>query len=299
MAQLPSEPVGISPRVDCVFRALMGDAEHVERLVHFLNAVVQRPSPIVEVTIRNPIQPSDFVDDGHIVVDVIAKDAAGEVFQVDMQSWNHAALKERMLYTWATLYKAQLEKGDEYNELRPVVCVWVLDENAFRNAEGFHHRFRVRDDAGTLELSSQFEVHVLELERWRNHPDSATAAALLGWMRFFTEAQGWRVVPPEIDNPILESAMAVLTDFQTNAARNDLYRSRLDFLRVQKTMVSSLEEALADKARTAADLERALTEKEQAVARAEQAVAEKEQAVAREERLKARLRALGVDPDGG
>jgi hypothetical protein len=47
-------------------------------------------------------------------------------------------------------------------------------------------------------------------------------------MRFFTEAETWPEVPQEIDTPVLESAMAVLTDFQTNAARNDLYRSRLD-----------------------------------------------------------------------
>ena len=59
--------------------------------------------------LRNPIQPSEFVDDGQIVVDVIVTDASGEVFQVEMQSWNHAALGERMLYAWATL---QVE-GDE------------------------------------------------------------------------------------------------------------------------------------------------------------------------------------------
>ena len=118
MPVLPKEPVGISPRVDCVFRALLADPDHVDRLVDFLNAVLQRSSAIVSVQLRNPIQPSEFIDDGQIVVDVIATDAAGEVFQVEMQSWNHAALKERMLYAWATLYKAQLEKGDKYTELR-------------------------------------------------------------------------------------------------------------------------------------------------------------------------------------
>ena len=95
--------------------------------------------------LRNPVQLSEFIDDGQIVVDVIATDASGEVFQVEMQSWNHAAQKE--------LYKAQLEKGDKYTELRPVVSIWLMDENTFRGAIGFHHRFRVRDDAGVLELS--------------------------------------------------------------------------------------------------------------------------------------------------
>ncbi len=250
----------------------------------FLNAVLQRVSPIVVVQLRNPIQPSEFVDDGQIVVDVIATDASGEVFQVEMQSWNHAALKERMLYAWATLYKAQLEKGDQYTDLRPVVSIWLMDENTFRGATGFHHRFRARDDDGILELSSHLELHVLELDRWRTQPDPATPAALLGWMRFFTEAETWREVPREIDTPVLESAMSVLSDFQTNAARNDLYRSRLDYLRVQNTMAGSLAQALADK--------------EQALADKEQALADKEQALAREAQLRERLRAAGIDPDG-
>ena len=100
---------------------------------------------IVSVQHRNPIQLSEFIDDGQIVVDVIATDAAGQVFQVEMQSWNHAALRD--------LYKAQLGKGDKYTELRPVVSIWLMDENTFRGATGFHHRFRVRDDAGVLGLS--------------------------------------------------------------------------------------------------------------------------------------------------
>ena len=168
--------------------------------------------------LRNPIQPAEFIDDGQIIVDVIATDASGEVFQVEMHSWNHAALKERILYAWATLYKAQLEKGDKYTELRPVVSIWLMDENT------------------------------------------------------------WREVPREIDTPVLESAMSVLTDFQTNAARNDLYRSRLDYLRVQNTMADELAQALADKA---------------------QAFADREQALAREIRLRERMFAAGIDPDDG
>ena len=70
--------------------------------------------------------------------------------------------------------------------------------------------------------------------------------------------------------------MSVLTDFQTNAARNDLYRSRLDYLRVQNTMADELAQALAD---------------------TERALADTEQALARVAQLRDRLRAAGIDPD--
>lgn len=119
------------------------------------------------------------------------------------------ALRERVLYAWATLYEAQLEKGDEYTELRPVVSIWLMDEHTFRGAAASHHRFRVRDDDGVLQQRSQLELHVRELDRWREHPDLATPPGLLGWMGFFTEAESWRDVPRDIDTPVLESAMSV------------------------------------------------------------------------------------------
>lgn len=258
MALLPPEPVGISPRVDCVFRRLLADAAHTERLVHFLNAVLQRSPPVVAVALRTPVQLVERVEEGQVTVDVVATDASGELFQVEMQTWNHGALKERMLYAWAALYKSQLDRGDKYPELRPVVAIWLVDQNVFRAAQSFRHRFRVRNDDGSIELSTHLELHVLELDRWRAHPDPSIPAALLGWMRFFTEAESWTEVPEEIENPVLESAMAVLTDFQTNAALNDLYRARLDFIRTQNTMQADRDDAIAraERAEAAAAEER-------------------------------------------
>jgi predicted transposase/invertase (TIGR01784 family) len=277
------EPTGISPRVDCVFRALLADPDHTDRLIAFLNAVLQRASPLVAVELRNPIQPSEFIEDGHIVVDVLARDASGETFQVEMQSWNQAALKERMLYGWAALYRAQSERGRSYTLLRPVVSIWILDQNTLSDAARFHHRFTLRDPVADIDLTNHLEIHVIELARWREHPDPATPLDLVGWMRFFAEAETWPDVPDEIDTPALESAMTVLTEFQVNAARNDLYRSRLDALSVQATQEAAMAEALAAK--------------EQALAAKEEERAAKEEALGRVERLRERLRAAGIDPD--
>lgn len=259
-----------------MFRALLADPDHTDRLIAFLNAVLQRPSPLVAVELRNPVQPSEFIEDGHIVVDVLARDASGETFQVEMQSWNQAALKERMLYGWAALYRAQSERGRSYTLLRPVVSIWILDQNTLRDSPRFHHRFTLRDPVAGIELTNHLEIHVIELSRWREYPDPATPLDLVGWMRFFAEAETWPDVPPEIDTPALESAMSVLTEFQINTARNDLYRSRLDALAVHATQEAAMADAIAGR---------------------EQERAAKEAALARVEGLRTRLRAAGIDPD--
>lgn len=116
-------------------------------------------------------------------------------------------------------------------------------------------------------------------------------------MRFFAEAETWPDVPAEIDTPALESAMAVLTEFQINTARNDLYRSRLDALSVQATQEAAMAEALAAKEDALAAKEDALAAKEDALAAKEAERAAKEEALARVERMRERLRAAGMDPD--
>lgn len=286
--QPPREPVGISPRVDCVFKAIMGDPSHAHLLMDFLNAVIAPEVPITAVEIQNPVHLPDFVGDDFTAVDVQATDASGRTFQVEMQSRNESALKERALYTWADIYEGQLESGQGYNELKPVIAIWLLDENTLRNAPHFHHRFLVCDPVRQVVLTRHLEIHTLELEKWRANPTSPSAG-ITAWMSFFAEAETWSDLPQALRSPTLEEAMAVLQEFNTNAKWNAVYRSRRDGLRRQQTYESVLAKALEDAERERAEKERERAEKEHALA-------EKEQALQELERLRVALKRAGVDP---
>jgi predicted transposase/invertase (TIGR01784 family) len=71
----------IDPKIDCVFKALLGAEENLPLLVHFLNAVLgaDLPQPIVQVEILNPFNEREFLDDKLSVVDIKARDAAGRL----------------------------------------------------------------------------------------------------------------------------------------------------------------------------------------------------------------------------
>ena len=74
----------INPQVDCVFKALLGADENKALLIHFLNAVLT-PTPgeqIVEVTLLNPYNEKEFTTDKLTIVDVMAEDQNGHVYQV-------------------------------------------------------------------------------------------------------------------------------------------------------------------------------------------------------------------------
>ena len=78
----------IDPKIDCVFKALLGSVENRNLLIHFLNAVLvdDLTSPITEAEILNPYNDKEFLDDKLSVVDVKAKDSEGRLYQIEIQS---------------------------------------------------------------------------------------------------------------------------------------------------------------------------------------------------------------------
>ena len=69
----------IDPKVDCVFKALLGAESNRDLLIHFLNAVLgaDLPRPIVAVEIQNPYNEKEFLDGKLTVVGLKRKSSGG------------------------------------------------------------------------------------------------------------------------------------------------------------------------------------------------------------------------------
>ena len=91
----------IDPKIDCVFKALLGSEKNRNLLVHFLNAILTSDltAPITEAEILNPYNDKEFLDDKLSVVDVKAMDSEGRFFQIEILLLTHRYLPERMVYT--------------------------------------------------------------------------------------------------------------------------------------------------------------------------------------------------------
>ena len=89
----------IDPKIDCVFKALLGSEENRNLLVHFINAVLadDLPAPVVDVEILNPYNEREFLDDKLSIVDVKARDTEGRLFQVEIQMVQYGHLPARIL----------------------------------------------------------------------------------------------------------------------------------------------------------------------------------------------------------
>ncbi|MBF0349508.1 MAG: Rpn family recombination-promoting nuclease/putative transposase [SAR324 cluster bacterium] len=319
----------INPLIDCVFKAILGDPDHKEVLQHFLNSILKPVIPITYVEIQNPYNAKEFVADKLTIVDVKARDEHGRLYQIEVQLTLDRCLGERMMYNWSVLYKKQIEEGDDYSALHPVIAIWLLDGTMFPESPVVHHHFQVYDSNHEVSLTDQCSIHVLELPKWKK-PENHQLNPEDSWLYFFEEAKHWQELPEEL-KPIesLREAMNVLKRFSEKDADYWLYEARLEGMRLQrfreKEMLrieqekskieqekfqveqekSKIEQEKfqveQEKAKIEQDLKQALllVEKTQRLAEQDKQKTEQELLLTRqrEEKLVEQLKQAGLDPD--
>jgi predicted transposase/invertase (TIGR01784 family) len=275
----------IDPKIDCVFKALLGAEPNRRLLVHFLNAVLgtDLATPVVEVEILNPYNEREFLDDKLSIVDVKTRDALGRVFQVEIQLLVVQDLLARILYGWADLYSGQIKEGQGYGELKPTYSIWLLGETLVREVPGYAHRFRMRDEQGRA-LIDHGGIYLLELCKFaRAHAHAHAedvANELERWLRFFTEAERLDAdaLPDWMQTEEMQQAMSTLKAFTEKERAYHAYQARQNFLRQERSTQRRMAELTAAEEHARTQLERAHMEAEQAQMEAEQARMEAEQA---------------------
>lgn len=272
----------IDPKVDCVFKAILGSIENSNLLINFLNAILsgELTSPIASVDILNPYNDKEFLDDKLSIVDVKAKDENGRLYQIEVQLLNHKNLPERMIYTWADIYSEQLKNSDKYLKLKPTYSIWLLAENVLKKDKTYLHDYKMRDKQGKT-LAIHGGIWLIELKKF------ATKQVINNqqrWLKFFQEAKSFDEtnLPSWMHTKEMEQAMTTLQRFSEKEADYHAYQARQNFLRVQNSFLEDRDEALERE-------EIAVQEKNKAVQAKEEAVQAKEEALKEVEHLKALL----------
>ena len=182
-------PLGIDPTVDYAFKRLFADPANTDLLLHLLRAVLPLSPPLVDVVILNPFNEKEFADDKLSVLDLKARSASGEWYNVEIQSKAHWSLRPRLAYYGASLYVDQLAAGDDYAALAPAITICFLKEILFREASAPHLQFTLYDGQHQVELTDRLQVHTIELPKYNFEGVSpASAAGLAQWAFFFSRA---------------------------------------------------------------------------------------------------------------
>ena len=118
---------------DIAFRKIFGNDSKKKSLISFLNAVIDLPKneQIIDVEITNPYQLGKLSGGKSIPInfgiDVKAKDEKGNIFIVEMQVAEFDFFHKRILYYTSQSYVSQIDKGVQYDKLRPVYFIGILE----------------------------------------------------------------------------------------------------------------------------------------------------------------------------
>ncbi len=255
----------IIPTIDCVFKALLGSVENKNLLINFLNAVLAPRDRIVDVNILNPYNEKEFIGDKLTVIDIKAVDDNNRTFQVEVQTSNHPGLVNRMLYNWSSMYKSQLKEGKKFDKLQPVISIWVLIEDLYKQIAEHHLFFGIYDLKRRIQLTDHFSIHILQLNQWSKSQAENDEERWLYFLKHGKDLDDHNL-PEFLKTKEMEQAMSTLRTFSEKERAYDLYQSRLNAVRLEQTWLSNIEEAKAEAEKAKTSLEKAKTtlEKERA-----------------------------------
>jgi predicted transposase/invertase (TIGR01784 family) len=191
---------------DVAFRKIFGNENRKEVLISFLNAVLllKNNNRIVYVDILTPYQLPALKGGKVTIVDLKAKDQNNKIYIVEMQVAEVDGFDKRVLYYASKSYSAQIERGDEYEQLNPTYFIGILDFEATQNPT-YINRHKIVDIQTNENFISGIEFNFIELPKF-NKKEQELETVIDQWVYFIKNAENLDVIPDNIKDQGLKFA---------------------------------------------------------------------------------------------
>jgi predicted transposase/invertase (TIGR01784 family) len=212
----------INPKTDFAFKKIFGSEQSQEILVSFLNGILYGGDPVVEsVDILNPYQAPKIRGMKDIFLDVKATISGGQTVIIEMQVLNVEGFEQRVLYNAAKAYSTQLNVGDDYTLLNPVIALTITDFEMFQDLDAVISRFVLKEKQQLTEHAIEgLELVFVELPKFHqalNQVDGLTEQ----WIYFLQNARQLESVPASMQTvPAIQQAFTVAN--QANLSPEEL-----------------------------------------------------------------------------
>ena len=205
---------------DCFIRYFFTDKGGEKVLLDFINAVMISADmkTFKAVEILNPFNLKKNYSDKETIVDVKCITKNGTVVIIEVQLSVNSRFPERILYYWSSNYSKLLKKGEEYEDLTPVISINLLNFNLNKKSSNVHSCYMIYDTKNARLLTDHLQIHIIELKKFK-FKGNDLKKDLNYWLGFFTnkdmEAYMSEIVK---EKPIMEEA---------HKRYNNFIRSRL------------------------------------------------------------------------
>ena len=212
----------INPKTDFAFKKIFGSEQSQDILVSFLNGILYGGEDVVQsVNILNPYQAPRIRGMKDTFLDVKATLSGGQTVIIEMQVLNVEGFEQRVLYNAAKAFSTQLDIGEDYTLLNPVIALTITDFEMFQDLDAVISRFVLREKHDLTDYAIDgLELVFVELPKFHqalNQVEGLTEQ----WIYFLQNARQLESVPASMKNvSAIQRAFTVAN--QSNLSREEL-----------------------------------------------------------------------------
>ena len=174
----------LSPKNDWIFKLLFGDERNKSILVDFLQAFVELPNEEYEITLIDTHLKREDEDDKLGILDIKLKTKGGKTVDIEIQVAPFANLGKRISYYKSKLLIEQIAKGQNYNVIKDVICVFILDYVLFTESKDYVNRYYFcNSKSGKRFEDIPEEIYIIELPKLPSEYDGSEA---WNWVKFLS-----------------------------------------------------------------------------------------------------------------
>lgn len=193
---------------DIAFRKIFGNENKKVILISFLNAILhlEGNNRIKSITIENPFQLPILPNMKASIIDVKVKDFKGNTFIVEMQVADLAGMDKRLLYYTSKEYSQQIDSGEKYTELNPVIFIGIFDFDFTEDKHYFSHHAicNVKTKERVIKDMDFYFIELPKFKKLAKDLDNITDK----WIYFIKEAETLDIMPENLNDEGLTAAYA-------------------------------------------------------------------------------------------
>ena len=223
--------VYINPKTDFAFKKIFGSSESKDILISFLNAILyNEQDTIQDLVILDPYQAPriEGIKDSYLDVKATLQD--GKTVIIEMQVLNVLGFEKRVLYNAAKAFSIQLNVGEDYTLLNPVIALTITDFEMFPGNERIISRYRLKEKDDLTDYSDDIELVFVELPKFQKRLDDL-GTLVEKWLYFLKCANELESVPAELQGvSALDHAFTVAQQSMLTCQELEILEKRQMFL---------------------------------------------------------------------
>ena len=234
----------IDVRTDFAFKKVFGSKQSKDILISFLNAILDfEETPIVDLTIVDPYQAPPAQGMKQTYVDVKANLEGGTQVFIKIQILSSTTAKKRVQYNAAKAYSTQLNEGEPYSNLKPVITLTITDFKMFETGEEVISDFRMWEKTRFELYTNQMALIFVELPKF-NKKLTQLKSITDKWIYFLKNAGSLKSIPKTLAHePAINNAFSIANRASLTAKELDMQEKKLRWVLDQKELLERVEAA--------------------------------------------------------